>query len=70
VKDQHGSRNKPKVQLPLPIIVCFILLLGSLQVLGEGETWIGRGNFPIKKKHKTFTRNLKYSFKFRKVKFD
>jgi hypothetical protein len=37
-------------QLPLPIIVYFFLLLCSLQVLGEGKTWLGHNNFPISKK--------------------
>ncbi len=49
MKDEHACRDKPKVQLPLPIVICFFLLLGSLQVLGEGETWLGCDNSPISK---------------------
>jgi hypothetical protein len=50
MKDQHGGRDKPKTQLPLPIIVHFFLLLGFLQVIGEGETWLGHDNFLVLKK--------------------
>jgi hypothetical protein len=50
VKDQYGGRDKPKAQLPLPIVICLFLLLGSLQVLGEEETWLGCDNFPISEK--------------------
>jgi hypothetical protein len=47
VRDQHGGRNQPKTQLPLPIVVHFFLLLGFLQVIREGETWLGHDNFLV-----------------------
>jgi hypothetical protein len=43
-------KDKPKTDLPFPIVVYFFLLLGCLQLLGEGETWLTHGNFPLSEK--------------------
>jgi hypothetical protein len=48
IRDQHGGINKPRTDLPFPIVVYF-LLLGCLQLLGEGETWLRHASFPLLK---------------------
>jgi hypothetical protein len=50
ITNQHGGRDKLRTDSPFPIIVYFFLLLGGLQLFGEGETWLRHGSFPLLEK--------------------
>ncbi len=64
-----------KVEISLGLNCLFQLLFtssyswGFCRFLEKDITWLRRSNIPFLKRHKTFAIDVKYSFKFKKVKF-